>query len=87
MNAARWRQLESLDNQALEMEETRRSAFLHEACGGDEDLQHDLEELFAEESQAASFLEKAALREIARVRCNSGAGLAALAIPSIPSIP
>ena len=48
------------------MDATERTSFLREACGNDVDLQRDLEELFAEEPQAASFLEKAAIREIAQ---------------------
>src|SRR6185295_10673664 len=47
------------------MDETKRTAFLRGACGGDEDLMRDLEGLFAEEPKAASFLEKAAMLEIA----------------------
>ncbi len=65
MKAARWRQIESLYNQAVQMDETQRTAFLRGSCGGDEDLQRDLEELLAEEPQAASFLECAAIKEIA----------------------
>ena len=61
MNAARWHQIKSLYNKALEMEATQRAAFLREACGVDRDLQRDLEELLAEGPQASGFLEKAAL--------------------------
>ena len=65
MKPARWHQIESLYNQALEVDETRRAAFLREACGSDSDLRRNLEELLAEGPKAESFLEKAALREIA----------------------
>lgn len=65
MKPARWTQIERLFNQAMEMEESRRTAFLHEACAGDDDLRQDLEQLLAEELPAGSFLEKPALREIA----------------------
>lgn len=47
------------------MEESQRPDFLREACAGDDDLRQDLEELFAEDPQLASFLETPALREIA----------------------
>jgi serine/threonine protein kinase/Tol biopolymer transport system component len=65
LKPARWYQIESLYNQALEVDETHRSAFLREACGSDSDLRRNLEELLAEGPKAESFLEKAALREIA----------------------
>jgi Tol biopolymer transport system component len=61
----RWRQIESLYNKAMELDAVQRTAFLREACGGDEDLQRDIEELLEEEPQG-SFLEKPALREIAQ---------------------
>ncbi|HET9942509.1 MAG TPA: protein kinase [Terriglobia bacterium] len=65
MKPARFNQIESLYHQALEIDETQRAAFLHEACGSDHDLRRNLEELLAEGPKAESFLEKAALREIA----------------------
>ena len=65
MTPGRWRQIESLYDKALELNARQRTAFLREACGGDEDLQRELEGLLAEGTQAASFLEKPALREIA----------------------
>ena len=65
MNLARWHQIETLYNRALEMDGAQRTAFLREACVGDLDLQRDIEELFAEESQAGSFLEEPALKEFA----------------------
>ena len=65
MKPERWHQIENLYNQALEVEESQRSGFLREACAGDDDLRQDLEELFAEDPQVASFLETPALREIA----------------------
>ena len=65
MKLARWRQLESLYNKALEMDESRRASFLLEACGDDDGLRRELEALLAREPQVGSFLEKPALREIA----------------------
>ena len=65
MKPARWHQIESLYNQALEIDEAHRSAFLREACGSDHDLRRNLEELLAEGPKAENFLEKAALQEIA----------------------
>jgi serine/threonine protein kinase len=65
LSTARWQQIESLYNQALTIDEAHRAAFLREACGSDHDLRRNLEELLAEGPKAESFLERAALREIA----------------------
>src|SRR5712671_4478591 len=40
MNAERWRQIEELYHSAREREPGERSAFLAEACRGDEELRH-----------------------------------------------
>src|SRR4030095_10377709 len=61
MKLARWRQLESLYNKALEMDESRRVQFLREACAGDSELRHDVERLLAGGPAAASFIERPAL--------------------------
>src|SRR3989441_11935362 len=65
MKPARWHQIEHLYLKALEMEESQRSAFLREACSGDEELRQDVDRLLAEELQIGSFLEKPALAKIA----------------------
>ena len=65
MKAARWRKIERLYNQVLEMEESQRTSFLRDACAGDDDLRRELEQLLAEGPQASSFLEEPALHEIA----------------------
>jgi eukaryotic-like serine/threonine-protein kinase len=66
LNSARWRQIETLYDQALEIEESRREAFLRQVCGGDDELLQDLEGLLAKRPRAASFLKEPALRGIAR---------------------
>jgi serine/threonine-protein kinase len=63
MKLDRWRQLESLYNKALELDESRRVEFLREACAGDDELRREVERLLAARP-AASFLEQPALREI-----------------------
>jgi serine/threonine protein kinase len=66
MTPARWQQIEDLYNQALEVEENQRTAFLRQACAGDDDLRQEVEGLLADELQVPSFLGKPALQEIAR---------------------
>jgi hypothetical protein len=54
MKPERWQQIEQLYDRALEMEESRRTSFLREACAGDDDLRRELEQLLAEGRHKAS---------------------------------
>ncbi len=63
--ADRWRQVEELFHRALEREEPDRSAFLDEACAGDEALRRDVESLLAEEAESG-FMETPAMEGEAR---------------------
>jgi hypothetical protein len=55
--AARWRRVEQLVEAALERSGGERAAFLRDACGDDEALRHEVEQLLAQESQADRFLQ------------------------------
>jgi serine/threonine-protein kinase len=46
----RWQKIEHLYHAAIERSGTERSAFLADACGGDEDLRREVESLIAQES-------------------------------------
>jgi len=61
MQPERLRQLEEIFHSGLEIEKTRRAAFLEQACAGDEGLRHDLDRLLAGHDEAGSFLESPAL--------------------------
>ena len=62
MDPDRWKQVEELYHAAVEREESRRAAFLEQACGGDEALRQRVEALLAHSVQASStFLEEPAL--------------------------
>lgn len=63
--ADRWRQVEELFHRALEREEPDRSAFLDEACAGDEALRRDVESLLVEEAESG-FMETPAMEGEAR---------------------
>ena len=43
MTPERWQQIEKLYHSALKQEASRRTAFLVEACAGDEDVRHEVE--------------------------------------------
>ena len=66
MERERWENLVRLHSAALEREESQRSAFLREACAGDEDLRREVESLLAYEQKGEGFLETPALEAAAR---------------------
>ncbi len=51
-----YRQIGSLYHAALELEPDRRKAFLDEACAGNDELRHEVEELLASNEQAGNFM-------------------------------
>ena len=66
MKSDRWQQIERICRAALEHEPSRRTAFLQEACAGDETLRREVEDLLAEETKPEDFLESPALEVEAR---------------------
>ena len=61
MQAERWRQIDEIFNSVLKIVESRRPAFLDEACSGDKDLRLELDRLLLRHQEAESFLESPAL--------------------------
>src|SRR6266478_1621355 len=61
MQSERWRQIDEIFHSALKVAESRRTAFLDEACSGDQDLRLELERLLLRHKEAESFLESPAL--------------------------
>ncbi len=66
MDPERWKQIEQLCHAALERKESQRSAFLKEACGGDETLRWEVESLLAQEQEVDDFIEAPALEVVAK---------------------
>jgi serine/threonine protein kinase len=66
MEPERWQRIERLYHAALEVEESRRPAFLQDACGGDEALRREVEVLLSREKRAEKFMESPALEIAAR---------------------
>jgi tetratricopeptide (TPR) repeat protein len=54
---ARWRRVEELCHAALERDVALRASFVRDACGGDQELQHEVESLLAQGSVLNDFLE------------------------------
>jgi|SRR6516162_11770759 hypothetical protein len=62
MDQERWRKVQGLLHAALGLEAEARHEFLSVACGGDIDLQLQVELLLAKEEEAGCFLETPAAR-------------------------
>jgi serine/threonine-protein kinase len=65
MTPERWQKIQQLYHAALEREEGRRAAYLHEVCPGDDALRQEVESLLAQ--TANSFLEVPALEAAAKM--------------------
>ena len=70
MKPERWQQVEKLYHSALEKEVSERSAYLAEACAGDEGLRREVESLLAHEDSAQNFIESPALDVAAKLLAN-----------------
>src|SRR5262245_46886578 len=66
MKRERWKEIDRLLDAALELPVEKRSAFLDEACTGDEDLRKELDVLLVADEGAGSFLEQPALQMAAK---------------------
>ncbi|MDE3179081.1 MAG: serine/threonine-protein kinase [Acidobacteriota bacterium] len=66
IKSERWERVAELHRSALEHPAGQRTAFLEEACAGDEELRQEVESLLAQEDKAGSFMEKPALELVAR---------------------
>ena len=56
MRHEHWRRLEEIFHEALERLDDERARFVRAACGGDEELLHEVESLLAQEASAEAFL-------------------------------
>jgi serine/threonine protein kinase/predicted negative regulator of RcsB-dependent stress response len=65
MNNERWQEVERLYHSTLARDEHERTAFLVQACAGDEALRREVESLIALEPHAAEFIESPAVEVVA----------------------
>ena len=61
MTPERWHQVNELFTAAIELEPTKRSAFLDQHCGEDLDLRHEVESLLAYDNRGCDLIEKVAV--------------------------
>src|SRR5450755_1254806 len=66
MTPEHWERVALLHRAALQHEESRRTAFLQDACAGDEVLRGEVESLLAYEGKAENFMEVPALGVVAK---------------------
>src|ERR1700685_1260220 len=76
MTPERWRQVEQLYQAAVDRKQGERTAFLLEACDGDDDLHREVESLLASDQAPHSILEHHALDHPAWEGETATAGLA-----------
>src|SRR5262245_60481679 len=63
INPERWKKIDELLDVVLELEPDKRSAFLQQACAGDEALKSEVEKLIAfDEPQEENFMDSPALQ-------------------------
>ena len=62
MNTERWRQIDELFQNAVELDPARRADYLEQACAGDHALRSEIESMIASDSSGWSFVEAPVLR-------------------------
>jgi len=73
MNDDRLKKVEELYHAALERKPSQRSAFLDQACQGDDGLRREVDSLLDLEGKAANFIERPAVEEAAQAMAESRA--------------
>jgi serine/threonine protein kinase/Tfp pilus assembly protein PilF len=76
MNRDRWRRIDELVHETLELEQSQRARFLDQACLDEPEIRAEVEALVAADEQADDFLEEPAIRR------RAGAGEPALDLAS-----
>ena len=66
MDGDRWRQIERIYQEALELPEPERAAFVEQSCGPDQELRRQTLAMLLSDAQAGDFLESPALEDAAR---------------------
>ncbi len=67
MNSQRWRRIEDLYHQALDLDDTRRARLLEESCEGDTALLREVEALLEFDKRAGDFIELPAIEVVGQL--------------------
>jgi eukaryotic-like serine/threonine-protein kinase len=73
MTPERWQRVKQVFDSALQYEPARRSAFLSDACGGDDDLRQEVESLIASHEKTGAFIDAPAYEAAAELIVNNKA--------------
>jgi len=73
----RWQEVERIYHLTLEKEASERSAFLVQACAGDQTLRREVESLLTYEHDAEGFMEAPAIEVAARIMAGEHAPIRA----------
>ncbi|HET9529123.1 MAG TPA: hypothetical protein VFQ92_02135, partial [Blastocatellia bacterium] len=65
MTPERWKKLEAIFHEAVELQAEARAEYLADACGDDEQLRADAERLIAAHEQESSFIDSPVFAEAA----------------------
>lgn len=76
MNPERWQKIQSIFESALERDPALRSAYLDQACAGDDELRREVESLLAAHQRAGGFLEAPPLELAAELMAKDESKLA-----------
>jgi len=74
MTPERWRQIEEIYHLALAHEAGQRSAFLKQACDGDEEMLREIESLLAHQEPAEEFLNAPGMAVLAQALARDRTG-------------
>jgi len=75
MTPERFRQISQIYHATLEREPEERADFLHQSCGRDRDLRHEVESLLASEKSAEAFFSSKGEKDAAKILDNPSASL------------
>src|SRR5882762_4027216 len=75
MTPERFRQISQIYHATLEREPEERADFLHQSCGRDRDLRHEVESLLASEESAEAFFSSKGEKDAAKILDNQSASL------------
>ena len=75
MSPDRLQHIQALYNDALMLAPGDRAAFLHRACGDDDDLRNEVESLLTYQERAEQYMDRAAFEVAAQALADEGAGV------------
>ncbi len=66
MNPEKWKKIDQLFDEVLELSEAERETYISEKCGDDEELKNELQSLLNADSQSENFIEDSAIKVVTK---------------------